>query len=72
MKTAAITIAFLGLIERVEIHVAIAFGASVQPLTRITPIVRIDITNNAKFENNCEIKSPNVIAILSPTIPFLI
>jgi len=49
LKTAAIKMAFLGLIARVEIHVAIAFGASVQPLTRITPIVKITVTNNAGF-----------------------
>ena len=49
LKTAAMMIAFLGLIARVEIQVAMAFGASVQPLTRMTPIVRITVTNNAGF-----------------------
>ena len=47
LQTAAIRMAFLGLIARVEMQVAIAFGASVQPLTRITPIVKMTVTNRA-------------------------
>jgi hypothetical protein len=39
--------AFLGSIARVEMHVAIALGASVQPLTRTTPMVRITVINKA-------------------------
>jgi hypothetical protein len=49
LKKAAIRIACLGLIARVEMQVAIAFGASVQPLTKITPMVRITVTNKAGF-----------------------
>ena len=36
-SNAAKTTAFFGVIDRVEMHVAIAVGASVQPLTVITP-----------------------------------
>ena len=48
-KTAAIIIAVLGLKERVETHVAIAFGASVQPFTRITPRVSSETTKSGKL-----------------------
>ena len=43
LKTAAMRIAAFGEIARVEIQVAIAFGASVQPFTRMTPSVRITV-----------------------------
>ena len=39
LKTAAMRIAAPGLMQRVTTQVAIAFGASVQPLTRMTPKV---------------------------------
>jgi hypothetical protein len=45
-------IARLGDIALVETQVAIAFGASVQPLIRITARVRITVTNNAGLEIN--------------------
>ncbi|KAJ57717.1 hypothetical protein P782_2548 [Enterococcus faecalis FL2] len=45
--TTAIQIATFGFNTRVETAVAIAFGASVQPLTKITPITKVIVTNNA-------------------------
>ena len=47
LKTAAIKMAFFGLMARVEMQVAIALGASVQPLTKITPMVRMTVTKSA-------------------------
>ena len=46
LKKAAIKIAALGLIQRVEMQVAIAFGASVHPLMKITPKTKIDATTS--------------------------
>jgi hypothetical protein len=46
LNIAAIRIAERADMERVEIHVAMALGASVHPLTRITAKVRIVVTNN--------------------------
>jgi len=46
LKIAAIIIAFFASIALVETQVAIAFGASVQPLTSITPSVSIVETNS--------------------------
>jgi len=42
LNTVAIRIAARGGIERVDTQVAMALGASVQPLTRITPMVNKD------------------------------
>lgn len=53
-----------GAMERVEIQVAIAFGASVQPLTRITPSVRSTVINKAGLDVILDKKSFNVIVIL--------
>ena len=39
--------------HRVVTQVAIALGASVQPLTKITPNVSNVVTNRAGFENTC-------------------
>jgi len=50
LKTAAIRIADLADIDRVDTHVAIAFGASVHPLTKITPNVSSVVTRSAKLE----------------------
>lgn len=44
---AAIAIARFGSIDLVDITVAIAFGASVHPFTRMTPRVRRTVINNA-------------------------
>jgi hypothetical protein len=52
LKTAAIKIAARGPIERVETQVAMAFGASVHPLTKITPKVNIVIMTSAGFDDN--------------------
>jgi len=43
LKIAAIIMTFSGFMARVETQVAIAFGASVHPLTKITPSVRITV-----------------------------
>ena len=50
---ALIMIAGLGLMHRVVMHVAIAFGASVQPFTNITPSVSTDVIRSAGEENIC-------------------
>jgi hypothetical protein len=63
-KTAANMMAGRGLMERVEIHVAIAFGASVQPLTITTPRVRRTVIIKAGFVKNLDKKSVNVIVIV--------
>jgi hypothetical protein len=57
LNTAAIKIAFFAVIERVETHVAMAFGASVQPLTNITPNVRTAVINRGGLDMICERKS---------------
>jgi hypothetical protein len=46
LKIAAIIIAERAEMERVETHVAMALGASVHPLTKITAKVRIVVINN--------------------------
>ena len=53
LQIAAMTIAFRTSIARVETQVAIAFGASVQPLTRITPSVRTAATSRVGFAAAC-------------------
>jgi hypothetical protein len=50
LKIAAIITAALGPIDRVETQVAIAFGASVHPFTKITPSTRIVVINKAGLE----------------------
>ena len=40
----------------VETLVAIAFGASVHPLTKVTANVRISVTSNIGFESSSVIK----------------
>ena len=49
LKTAAIKIAAPGGIQRVTTQVAMAFGASVHPLTRITPRVRTTAKSSSGF-----------------------
>ena len=53
LNTALIMIAGLGLMQRVVIHVAIAFGASVHPFTKITPSVSSEVIRRAGDENIC-------------------
>lgn len=52
VEYAAIIIAARGLIALVETHVAIAFGASVQPFTSITARVKIVVISKAGFETS--------------------
>ena len=49
LKIAAMTMAFLTSIARVETQVAIAFGASVQPLTSVTASVSKVETSSMGF-----------------------
>ncbi|MPM37884.1 hypothetical protein SDC9_84504 [bioreactor metagenome] len=49
LKTAAISTAGFGAIALVETQVAIAFGASVQPFTNMTPNVRIAVISKRGF-----------------------
>lgn len=46
-------IAGRGRMARVTTHVAIAFGASVQPFTKITPSVKTDVTHSAGTDESC-------------------
>ena len=52
LNTAAIIIDFFGDKHLVETHVAIAFGASVQPFTSITPEINAVIIKRLGFVNN--------------------
>ncbi len=61
---AAITIAFLGSIDRVDTQVAMAFGASVHPFTKITPRVKTTMMSSAGLPAMLLIKSDKVIVIL--------
>ena len=66
LKIALIQIALRVLMQRVVMHVAIAFGASVQPLTKMTPSVSstvisktgLDVTLCRKLINETSIKYP--------------
>jgi hypothetical protein len=58
-------IALVGDIDLVDIQVAIALGASVQPLTNITPRSRTTVINNAGFDS-CLRNSDKVIVINVP------
>ncbi len=60
---AAMTIAFLGSIDRVDTQVAMAFGASVHPLTKITPRVKTTMMSKAGLPAMLLIKSEKVIVI---------
>jgi hypothetical protein len=51
------TIAALGLIERVDIQVAMALAASVQPFTKMTPTVRSTVIIKVLFESTWPKKS---------------
>ena len=63
LNTAAITMAFRALMALVETQVAIAFGASVQPLTRITPSVKTVDTISIGLWHICSQNSGNPIVI---------
>ena len=66
LNTAAIAIAARGGIDRVEMQVAIAFGASVHPFTRITPSVSSTVMSSAGLVVSREMNSDNVIVISFP------
>ena len=59
LNIAAIAIAFFGVIALVETHVAIAFGASVQPFTKITPKVSTTAIKRSGFAIICSQKYIN-------------
>lgn len=74
LKKAAIKIAARGLMERVETQVAMALGASVQPLTKITPKVRITVTTRPGLESIWDTKSgaiPSWLVLPSLNMKFL-
>ena len=54
---------FLGDKHLVDTHVAIAFGASVQPFTKITPEINDVIINRLGLANSSLIKLENAIDI---------
>jgi hypothetical protein len=57
-------IAARGLIDLVEMHVAIAFGASVHPFTNITANVKTTVIISAGLLKNCCKKSLSAIVIV--------
>jgi len=65
LKIAAMMIALFGFIERVEIQVAMAFGASVHPLTVIVPRVSITVITRGGLVIKFIIKSLKVTVISS-------
>ena len=56
LKAAAIRIAARADIQRVTTQVAMAFGASVQPFTKITPMVRSTARNKSGLDDTCSQK----------------
>ena len=68
---AAIIMAPWGLMERVEMQVAMAFGASVHPLTVMVPNVRITVMTRAGLDSKFSIKSSKVTVISSSSKYFL-
>jgi hypothetical protein len=64
LNMVAIITAARGVMERVDMHVAMAFGASVQPLTIITPIVSREVTSNVGIVNSSCKNSQSEIVIL--------
>ena len=63
LNAALIMIAERGLMQRVVMHVAIAFGASVHPLTKITPSVSATVIISAGDEKICCQKFANETSI---------
>ena len=53
LKTAAMIIAARGFNARVATQLAMALGASVHPLTRMTPSVKSTVTQSAGVVDNC-------------------
>jgi hypothetical protein len=71
LRTAAIIIALPGLMDRVETQVAIAFGASVQPLTKITPKVNSVTTSKGGFPIKfSKIAAIVIVIFVSIILPF--
>ena len=69
LNAALMRIAGRGLMHRVVMHVAIAFGASVHPLTKITPSVRRAVISSAGDDESCRKKSANETSIPKPSSP---
>ena len=68
LHTAAMMMALLTPIERVPTTVAMALGASVQPLTKITPRVSSTVTASAGLAKTCCTKNPNVRSMGSSSV----
>ncbi|GLI19535.1 hypothetical protein TSYNTROOL_18210 [Tepidanaerobacter syntrophicus] len=51
--------------DLVDMQVAIAFGASVHPLTKMVPNVNNTVMANGKFEVSSDKNSPKVIVIVT-------
>ena len=64
LNTAAMMIAVGARMARVETQVAIAFGASVQPFTRITPSVSATVTASRGLLNTWDRKSLKEMVML--------
>ena len=66
LNTAAMIIALRTPIAFVDTHVAIAFGASVHPFTRITAKVSRTVTARTGLDVTCSKKAKNEIVISRP------
>ena len=69
LNTAAIRIAPRADMHRVTTQVAMALGASVQPLTRITPSVSSTATNSSGLAVISPQKYPNDRSMASSSVP---
>ena len=67
---AAMMMALGARMERVETQVAMAFGASVQPLTRMTPSVSTTVMASIGLLNTWERKSVREIVIVYSVLTF--
>ena len=70
LNMAAMMMALGARMERVETQVAIAFGASVQPLTRMTPSVSTTVMASIGLLNTWERKSVREIVIVHSVLTF--
>ena len=70
LNMAAMMMALGARMERVETQVAMAFGASVQPLTRMTPSVSATVMASIGLLNTWERKSVREIVIVYSVLTF--
>ena len=69
LNTALVRMAARTLMHRVAMQVAMALGASVHPLTKMTPSVSRTVTSMAGLEKTCCTNDANDSSIRSPALP---